>query len=101
MKRRFAALALCAVLCALSFAPASAAVAPVNVRDDSIVRSRSTVVYCLSEDRYRLVPEVRSVTLLGNETLLDVLVEEVLQESESEDLVSALTGRTQLSLIHI
>ena len=62
MKRRFAALALCAVLCALSFAPASAAVAPVNVRDDSIVRSRSTVVYCLSEDRYRLVPEVRPVS---------------------------------------
>ena len=101
MKRRFAALALCAVLCALSFAPASAAVAPVNVRDDSIVRSRSTVVYCLSEDRYRLVPEVRSVTLLGNETLLDVLAEEVLQESESEDLVSALTGRTQIYVLSV
>ena len=101
MKRRFAAPALCAVLCALSFAPASAAVAPVNVRDDSIVRSRSTVVYCLSEDRYRLVPEVRSVTLLGNETLLDVLAEEVLQESESEDLVSALTGRTQIYVLSV
>ena len=103
MKRRLAAFTLCVALYALSAVPASAAslATPVNVRDDSIVWERSTVVYCLSEDRYRLVPEVRSVTIMGSETLLDVLAEEVLKESQSDDLVSALTSRTQIYVVSV
>ena len=101
MRKRFAALALCLCLLGAGLLPVRAAESPVNVRDDSVARRRSTVVYCLSEDRYRLVPEVRSVTLLGSETLLEVLAEEVLKESVSEDLVSALTGRTTIYVVTV
>ena len=62
MKKRVTALALCALI-ALSLclsASARAQTVTGNFYDDSVIRRLTTVVYCLSEDRYRLVPDVRA-----------------------------------------
>ena len=72
MKKRFLACGLCALML-LSAVRASAVRGEDVFHDDSVVRSVTTVVYCLSEDRYRLVPEVRTIQILGGETLLSVL----------------------------
>ena len=64
MKKRFLACGLCALML-LSAVRASAVRGEDVFHDDSVVRSVTTVVYCLSEDRYRLVPEVRTIQILG------------------------------------
>ena len=69
MKKRFLACGLCALML-LSAVRASAVRGEDVFHDDSVVRSVTTVVDRLSEDRYRLVPEVRTIQILGGETLL-------------------------------
>ena len=77
MKKRVAVLILCTVLL-LTTLTAGAQRKTDNFYDDSVIRQLNTVVYCLTQDRYRLVPNVRTVSLFGNETMLEVLAAEVL-----------------------
>lgn len=101
MIKRLLAGALCMLAALMACVPAQAVNAPVNLHDDSVVRKRSTVIYCMSDDRYRLVPEVRDVSILSNETLLDVLVEEVLKPAEGENLVSALPDPMSMVVLSV
>lgn len=100
MKKRFLACGLCALML-LSAVRASAVRGEDVFHDDSVVRSVTTVVYCLSEDRYRLVPEVRTIQILGGETLLSVLANEVLQPSVSDNLVSAMSERARFAVLSV
>jgi len=100
MKKRIAALILCAVML-LPVLTAGAQRSLTNFYDDSVVRQFNTVVYCLSQDRYRLVPEVRTVSVFGSETMLDVLAAEVLAAPKSEQLVCAMSERVQLYVLSV
>lgn len=101
MKKRIAALLLCAALL-LPTLTAGAQKSMQNIYDDSVIRQLNTVVYCLTEDRYRLVPDVRTVSLFGNETLLEVLAGEVLSAPQNDpQLVSALSDRVKLYLLSV
>ncbi len=101
MKKSLWACALCAVLLLTSAAPVRALRSPGNFYDDSVARSQTGVVYCLSEDRYRLVPQVRQLTILGGETALEVLAAEVLKESKKSGLISAASERVQIYLLSV
>lgn len=103
MKKRVTALALCALI-ALGLclsASARAQTAAGNFYDDSVVRRLTTVVYCLSEDRYRLMPDVRTLSVMNSETELEVLAREVLQEPQGEHLISAMTERVRLYVLSV
>ena len=100
MKRKIAALILCAVLL-LPVLTSGAQRSLINFYDDSVVRQRNAVVYCLSKDGYRLVPEVRTVSIFGSETILDVLAAEVLNTPQSEKLVSAMGERVRLQVLSV
>lgn len=101
MKKRVAVLILCTVLL-LTTLTAGAQRKTDNFYDDSVIRQLNTVVYCLTQDRYRLVPNVRTVSLFGNETMLEVLAAEVLAVPENEpQLVSAMSERVQLHVLSV
>lgn len=103
MKKRVTALAMCALI-ALSLclsASARAQTVAGNFYDDSVIRRLTTVVYCLSEDRYRLVPDVRTLSVMNSQTVLEVLTREVLEEPQSDKLTSALTERTRLYVLSV
>ena len=103
MKKRVTALALCALIALGLGLSASAHAQSVtgNFYDDSVVRRLTTVVYCLSEDRYRLVPDVRTLSVMNNETMLEVLTREVLQEPQGEHVISAMTERVRLYVLSV
>lgn len=103
MKKRLLALFLCIILASGLCMTADAQVRTTteNYYDDSVVRQMTTVVYCLSEDRYRLVPDVRTVSVLNSRTVLEALADEVLKEPQNEDLISALTGRVRLYVLSV
>lgn len=100
MKKRIAVLLLCVILLTPCLT-AGAQQAADNFFDDSVVRRLTTVVFCLTQDRYRLVPDVRTVNIFGNETMLEVLANEVLRPTEKEQLVSALSERVQLYVLSV
>ena len=104
MKKRVTALALCALIALSLCLPAASARAQTvtgNFYDDSVVRRLTTVVYCLSEDRYRLMPDVRTLSVMNSETELEVLAREVLQEPQGEHLISAMTERVRLYVLSV
>lgn len=100
MKKRLLALALCVVLlpaCVLAAAGSS----PTDVRDDSVIRQLNAVVFCLNSTRYRLVPDVRPVSIMSSETMLEVLAQEVLAIPQSTQLLSAVYGWADLYLLSV
>ena len=100
MKKRIVALLLCAALLlpcmAMSAQPASD-----NLNDDSVARRLTAVVYCLTGDMYRLVPDVRTVDILVGETPLEVLAGEVLRVPQNDQLTSAMSDRVRLHLLSV
>ena len=74
---------------------------PANLRDDFVARKVTAVIYCLSEDYNRLVPEVRSFTVLCGQTLAEALTEQVLRPSEEKNAISAAPTRSDLRLLSV